>query len=683
METNQKRVISQIEKNINKRYKIRNMNNRKVNLFIYGSLRDRRIFKSVSGFSFTRKASKIDIETLWAEPAFLAHYRKLSPDNVYFYAVSAPSSKIEGLVVYDIPAWAMAEIDRYEGKRYKREIVEINTANGSVRAQAYLVTHSSMKKYFGDRFHVNLIHELWLRKRIEKFIKRHIRPGERTADAESERRAGRELLATTERDLVMSHYHTDAVSDYYLEHELDRPRPSIRHIYEDPEARPFMKNYLTLVIKQVMLNQLDDQIQSRYRFELEHMHISERYFKRSISILAALQMVNSNSRSVDLIIRKCLQTMPCDKNDLIDYIKYAVRASKSMFDARIAGAKLRRIHSHLQPGLVPLGAEIELSNLGPAAVEPQRSIQKKKDPRYDGFKYFYDFHLDVLSWKLGGYIDDHTGSTDQGRRCGFLELAPGRLNIRGELSRPATSDPWLLNKLIHEITNFYDVRPHSLHLSFQLRKKQIDHQQILPLGFIKCLLLLGGGPERKDTGRFWVSRMGYNEITQNSNRFSSTLEDSVEPESEDSNTEELVFARTSKRRWYLGGGGIADKPPSQAITYVHQYKFIRLGEKTNYEPLIMCLKGLQLDYNPGDYLTVEQLRSSSKLRREYEELKQWAAEPTEIDSHTISSFLRTVRNGLMNEGHHRPAHKLHYIDWVLNTISVQLRTFNEQVKLRL
>jgi gamma-glutamylcyclotransferase (GGCT)/AIG2-like uncharacterized protein YtfP len=659
------------------------MNARKVNLFIYGSLRDSRIFKSVSGLSFTRRASKVDVETLWAEPAFLAHYRKVSPDNVYFYAVEAPSSKIEGLVVYDIPTRAMAEIDRYEGKRYKREIVEINTANGSVKAQAYLVTHSSMKKHFGDRFHVNLIHELWLRKRIEKFIKKHIRPGERTADAESERKADRELLATTERDLVMSHYHSDAVSDYYLEHELDRPRPSIKHLIDDPEARAFMKNYLILVIRQVLLNQLDDQIQSKYRFELEHMHISERYFKRSVSVLAALQMVNSNKKAVDLIVKKCLQTMPLKKHDLIDYIKYAVRASKSMFDARIAGAKLRHIHAHLQPGLVPLGAEIELSNLGPAAVEPQRSIQNKKDPIYDGFRYFYDFHLDVLSWKLGGYIDDHTGSTDKGRRCGFLELAPGRLNIRGELSRPATADPWLLNKLIHEITYFYNVRPHSLHLSFQLRKKQIDNQQILPLGFVKCLLLLGGGPERKDSGRFWVSRMGYNEITQYSDRISPTLQSSSETDIERVSSEELVFARTSKRRWYLGGAGIADKPPSQATTYVHQYKFIRLGENTNYEPLIMCLKGLQLDYNPGDYLTAEQLLGSIKLRWEYEELKRWAEEPTQIHSQTISKFLKSVRNGLLNEGHHRPAHKLHYIDWVLNTISVQLRTFNEQVKLKL
>jgi len=638
------------------------MNDAKVNLFIYGSLRDRRIFQSVSGLSFTKKRSKVSDQNLLAEPALLPHHRKISPDNVYFYAYPAQSSRIDGFVIYDVPAWAIAEIDRYEGKRYDRETVHINTANGIVEAQAYLTTHESMKKHFGDRFHVNLIHELWLRKRIEKFLKRHTRPGERTADAELERRADRELLATTERDLVMSHYHTDAVSDYYLEHELDRPRPSIKHLYDDPQAESFIKNYLPLVVKQVLLNQLDERIQERYRFELEHMQTSERYFKRSVSLIVALQMINSNSRAVDFIIEQCLQTMPYHEYDLIDYVKYAVQAAKSMFHPRIAREHLERIRPNLQPGVVPLGIEIELSNLGPAAVEPQRSIQKRTDNVYDGFKYFYDFHLDVLSWKLGGYIDDHTGSTDRARRSGFLELAPGRLNIAGELSRPATADPWLLNQLVHEIVDFYDVRPHSLHLSFQLRKNQIGNQKILPLGFVKCLLVLGGGPEVKGTGKLWLSRMGYDEITQYGYG------------------EELVFARTSKRKWYLGGDEIADKPPAQAVTYVQQYKFIRLDEKANYEPLILCLKGLQLAYNPGDYLSAEQLKSSGKLRNQYQDLKQWAAEPTAIGQQTISKFLNTVRYGLMNEAHYRPVHKLHYIDWALSAIDVQPRMFNKQLK---
>jgi len=632
------------------------------NLFIYGSLRDPDIFQSVSGFSYTKKASKVDDKTLLAEPAFLPGYRRVSPDNVYYYAVAAESSRIEGFVIHNVPLAAMDEIDKYEGKRYQRQTVQINTANGTVKTQAYLVTHESMQKHFGDRFHVNLIHELWLRKRIEKFFKRRTRPGERTTDAEMERQAERELLGTTERDLVMSHYHTDAISDYYLEHELDRPRPSIRHLYDDPQARPFIKNYLTLVVRQVLLNHLEEQIHSRYRFELQHMRTSERYFARSVSLLAALQMINSNSEAVNLIIEECFKTIPYKRHDLIDYVKYGVRAAKSIFAPRVAQAHLERIGSNLQPGLVPLGCEIELSNLGPAAVEPQRSIQKLSDPIYDGFKYFYDFSLDVLSWKLGGYVDDHTGSTDQARRSGFLELAPGRLNIAGELSRPATADPWLLNQLINEAVKFYNIPPHSLHLSFQLRKNQIGTQRVLPLNFVKCLLVLGGGPEFKGAGGLWVSRMGHDEITQYGYG------------------EELVFARTSKRKWYLGGDEIANKPPSQATTYVQQYKFIRLEERANYEPLILCLKGLQLDYNPGDYLTVEQLRSNRRLQRQYEQLKKWSTEPTEISAQTIGRFLKTIQRGLMNEAHYRPAHNLHYIDWALSAIDIQLRMFNKQLR---
>jgi gamma-glutamylcyclotransferase (GGCT)/AIG2-like uncharacterized protein YtfP len=633
-----------------------------INLFVYGSLRDAAIFKSVAGFAFASKPEQADEQTLHAEPALLPGYRKLSPDNVYFYAVPDGSARIEGTVIYDVPMTAMVEIDRYEGKRYGRETIQVNTANGLVWAQAYLVSRESMKRHFGDRFHVNLIHELWLRKRIEEFIGKRTRPGEQTEDAELERKAARELLATTERDLVMSHYRTDAFSDYFLEHELDRPRPSIKHLYDDPQAQPYIEAYLALVTKQVLLNQLEERIQSRFRYDLVHMQTSERYFNRSVSLLVALQMMNANSEGVGLVIQQCLDTMNYLKHDLIEYVKYAVRAADSIFDPRVALANLNRIRSNFQPGIVPLGAEIELSNLGYRAVGPWRSDEGVLDPVYDGFKYFYDFHLDVLSWKLGGYIDDHSGSTDLARRRGFFELAPGRLNVAGELSRPATADPWLLNQLIHAIVTFYGVRPHSLHLSFQLRRRQIDHQRILPLGFVKCLLVLGGGPEQKRTGRLWVSRMGYDEITQR--RYG----------------EELVFARTSKRRWYLGQGEIAEKVPVQATTYVQQYKFIRLEKRANYEPLILSLKGLQLAYNPADYLTTEQLRANRRLQEQYRQLKQWAAEPTEISPQTISKFAKTVQFGLMNEARRRPAHKLHYIDWALSAIDVQLRMFNKQLR---
>ncbi len=634
----------------------------KANLFIYGSLRDRKIFKSVSGYSFTLKRSRAGDKTLFAELALLSRHRKVSPDNVYWYAVRDDASRIDGYVIYDVPAEALSEVNRYEGKRYKRQTVKVSTANGPVKAYAYLVSRESMRKYFGDRFHVNLIHELWLRKRIDRFLKKLTRPGERTLDAELERQADRELLATTERDLVLTHYHSDAVSDYFLEHELKRPRPSIRALYADEQAKPFIENYLDMVVKQVLLNQLEARIYTRYRFELDHIRSSQRYYNRSISLLIAMQMINANGPAVEMIIKQWRQSMPYQDYDLIDYVKYAVRAARSLFDQRVAHSHLTRISSNMQPGIVPLGAEVELSDLGFAAVEPQRSHYKRFDPKYDGFRYYHDFKLDVLGWKVGGYIDDHSGSTELAGRTGFLELAPGRLNIEGELSRPATADPWLLNQLITAIVSFYGVRPHSLHLSFQMRRRQIGNQRVLPIGFVKCLLALGGDPATDQTGRLRIGRMQYDEITQHQRG------------------EELVFTRTGKRNWYMGEDEIADKAPLQATTYVQQYKFIRLQKRANYEPLILCLKGLQLAYNPGDYLTAEQLLSSTELRSDYEQLKSWSSEPTAIDTETIKEFLQTIREGLMKEMHNRPAHKLYYINWAMSALEVQLHMFNQTIK---
>jgi len=641
-----------------------------VNLFIYGSLRDSRIFQSVSGYAFSLKPSRVDDKTLFAELAFLPHYRRVSPDNVYYYAVPAPPARIEGLVIHGLSAAAMTEIDRYEGKRYQRETVQVHTGHGVVDAQAYLVTAEAMRKHFGDRFHVNLIHELWLRKRIRQFLKKRTRPGEDTEDAEVEREADREMLATTERDLVMSHYHRDAISDYFIERELNRPRPSIKPVCREAQAQPYARNYLALILRQVLLNQFDEQLQARYRFELEHMRPSERYFARSVSLLASLRMMTANRSVVEPIIENGLKTIPLDNlvlregegADLIDYVKYAVRAVRSIFDPRVAEDYLNRIRANLQPGLVPLGCELELSNVGAAAVEPLRSATQAHDAIYDGFKYFYDFHLDVLCWKLGGYIDDHSGYTDRPRRQGFFEMAPGRLSIAGELSRPATSDPWLLSQLIHEIVSFYQVHPHSLHLSFQLRKNQIGKQKILPVGFVRCLLAMGGGLEPGGPHGLWLSRMGRREIMQKTYG------------------EEFVFARTSRRNWYLGGDEIADRPPAQATTHIQQYKFIRLDRQAPYEPLILGLKGLQLAYNPGDYLSAEQMQQNPRLHHHYRQLKEWANRPTPVGERTIRRFLDTVRHGLMIERHHQPAHSLHYIEWALHAIETQLKAFNEQVQ---
>ena len=143
---------------------------------------------------------------------------------------------------------------------------------------------------------------------------------------------------------------------------------------------------------------------------------------------------------------------------------------------------------------------------------------------------------------------------------------------------------------------------------------------------------------------------------------------------------ELVFARISKRQSRLSGDDTGHKAPSYSTTYIQQYKFIRLESRANYEPLIMALKGLQLAYNPGDYITSAQLNSSRRLRHQYEELMEWSTNPTQISRRTRGRFLDAIRKGLMDESHGKPFHKLHYIDWALGAVDIQLRLFNQKIQ---
>ena len=632
----------------------------KTNLFVYGSLRDPSIFESVCGFSFSLKPSHVKPEKILnAELAMLAGHRRVSPDNVYYYAVPDATAKIQGFIIHDVPPSAMKVIDKYEGKLYERETVQVNTANGPVTATAYLACPKLMQKRFGDRFHVNLIHELWLRKRIQHFFDEHTRPGEKTMDADIERRARRELVGTTERDLVVSHLGQDAVSDYFLEHELDRPCPSIKYLAQQSDVQPYAHNYLALVIKQAILNHFEWMIYDRFRFELDQLNPGQRYFTRTLSLVIALRMINSNSQTLDMILSRGLETMPPDTRfDLIDYVKYAISAAEKAFDPRVVHSNFQWIRHNLQPGIIPMGAELEMSNLGFRAVHERHLSQ---DPVFDGFRYFNEFALDVLMWKVGGYVDDHSGSHALAKR-GFLELAPGRLNLVGELSKPATGDPWIMSQLIREIATFYPVNPHSLHLTFQLRERQIGKQTVLPLSFVKCLFVLGGGTEISRSGKLWVSRLVHDEIERNEYG------------------EELIFARSGKRRSRLPSDTLIDSQASKSPLHTHQYKFIRLERRANYEPLIMALKGIQLSINPGDYLTTEQLTASRRLRNEYEELKDWAANLKPISRRTKGRFLDAIYDGLMHEAHHKPYHKAHYIDWALGAIDLQIRLFNKKIE---
>jgi hypothetical protein len=157
-----------------------------------------------------------------------------------------------------------------------------------------------------------------------------------------------------------------AVSDYFIEREFDRPCPSIRELKKEPQAQPYLANYLALLVKMILLNQFEQQVQSRYRYDMEHLGTSPRYFNRSISLLIALRMINANCGVVELIQKRCLDSMPAEsiRPDRLCQICHRCRR-QSLDDASWQSGGLGPLNR--QP-TAPLGTELEFSNLGFWAV---------------------------------------------------------------------------------------------------------------------------------------------------------------------------------------------------------------------------------------------------------------------------------------------------------------------------
>ena len=109
---------------------------------------------------------------------------------------------------------------------------------------------------------------------------------------------------------------------------------------------------------------------------------------------------------------------------------------------------------------------------------------------------------------------------------------------------------------------------------------------------------------------------------------------------------------------------------------VQQFRFLRLSPHLNYEPIIVALKGLQLKFRPGSFLTAEQYASSRKHRKLFTELLEWGANPQPIPKEQIRAFCEHISDGLMTERRGKPAHSKAYIAWSLSRLRAMLRQFN-------
>jgi len=628
------------------------------NLFIYGTLTTPAVFRAVLGRNLVSKSKHADgVDTFLARRAILNGYKKISPDNTYLYAIPDKGHRIIGYLVENLPRETLPALMEYEGRNYSRRTLKVQTGSDKVRAIVFVGRVEQLEHSFGHEFRDPLKQEILLERKIDEALREAEEEQFHTSE-DLTHRAIIEMRGVAIRNIKRRHFEVGGISDFAIRHTL---RNTLVRDYDrvrtNATARALAPHYLRMVIRQVVFNQFEERIRDEFRYELNHLHHSDVFYERIISSLVALRILNQSKAVLDSIINDCLEDLQFPTNHLIEFVRRAIAGADLLYDSKPARTHINFIRSHMGFGFVPLGAALEFSNIGHDVIRDSRG-RISRDLFYDGFMYFEDFGLDVVTWKLGGHIDNHHEKAPGHPRRGFFEVAIGNLSIEANISKPITSDPWILNQLIHQTRQFYEIKPHSIHISMQPRSQhRPNRDRLLPLSIMKCLFAIAGDPVREDDGRLYIQRLRSEEIIR------------MKPKPN------MLFSDISKR--YSDEGSSMYLPGEKEGRYVQQFRFLRLFSHLNYEPIIMGLKGIQLSLRPGSFMTPRQWETSRRHRKRFEDLLAWGRNASPIDKTDIAEFLSRVEEGLMTERRGKPAHSQAYIQWAISQLSEMLLRFNK------
>ncbi len=633
-------------------------------LFVYGTLRSPAVFRGVLGMRLvTKKEDVIEGQTVLVRRAVLNGYKVISPDNTYLYAVPDKLGRVQGCIIGPMPIDCLQTLRKYEGRNYSRRKVTVATKGGNEKATAFVANVKHLEHDFGYQFRDTFKQEILLHQKIDSALleteKKHLHTDENLT-----RRAVGELHGSRIRDLIRKHFESGGISDYAIRHSLlDAPLPDFARISNDPVAQTMAEHYLSMVVQQVIFNQMEDRVHREFHYELDRMGLSETYYDRTVSSLAALRFMNSNAQLLYLLVADCLNDLSFQSDRLVDFVRWGIVAADSMYNPKIIKQHLAFIRNHIGGGYIPLGAELEFSNIGQHVITDPTGTTLQ-DNQYNGFLYFRDFGLDVLTWKLGGHIDDHYEKSSERPRRGFFEAALGNLSIQENISKPITDDPWVLNQLIHETRRFYKIAPHSVHISLQLRSSSHRpvRDKVLSLATLKGLFALGGDLGRDSDGRIVISRLAEGEIVS------------------DDGGRHMQFCEISRRHSTRKDDHFSNVHTDTVKgVHVQQFKFLRLSEELNYELITMAIKGVQMSVAPGTFMTFDQYTNSRTHRRRFDHLMEWGMSPTPLSETDIETFLKQVYKGLKTERRGKSAHNAAYISWAFTQLRYLLQEFNNKL----
>ncbi|MBB5021131.1 hypothetical protein [Desulfurispira natronophila] len=269
------------------------------------------------------------------------------------------------------------------------------------------------------------------------------------------------------------------------------------------------------------------------------------------------------------------------------------------------------------PGSIPMGVELEFSNLGHEApidttwANPSQWGRWRRDPAFHNMRLYHCFHLDHVSWRLGGYLDHHVGWRKYKpvpfcRVGGFMECCLVRTNYQRSSSLPYTTDTGLLSQTVEALIDYFpDVAPFSMHLNLEQTSSGLKNEPMVD-DYI-CLFILGGDFGPDEQGKLMERRLGRDEIRGLAHR--------------------NKHYSSQDRQWHT----------------VVEFGIVRLWRRherpVDMQTIILTLKGFLGGYR----IRQENINTMGALLR-------WAGTPCALDISALQRFCRNVAGGLLELG---------------------------------
>ncbi len=289
------------------------------------------------------------------------------------------------------------------------------------------------------------------------------------------------------------------------------------------------------------------------------------------------------------------------------YLLLSFMLARKIYNRSEIQAEADAVKGLALPGKIPIGIEMEFSNLGRKAVDRDNPKSLILNDPFSNMELYSNFQLEDATWRLGGYVDTH----EHGRRLlkfsrygGFFEYSMVRVDYPRTYTLPLTCDPAIADQMILESIDFIkEIRPHSLHINIE----QQIHGLLEPqLSDFLCLLLLGGD-------------LGFNEKGQlKEKRFA-----------------DREFHRFIKRRRHLN---LISETKKDVIEYAFLRLKKRAAENHDYKTIIMTLKGFQNAY-----------KIERNCNHQIPEMLAWAETPYPLTIAARRDFVNNVINGLKKE----------------------------------